>query len=692
MHSPVLIRTALAAVISSFLLTASSIAQTPVDPLAAPPAPSSVAAAPLPNAAEMMRLRDGLSAAASGDWADVALQRDQAGDPLVHRILQWRYAASTAAPLDFDASAAALRDLVGWPGRQTMRIRAEQAIFDSTLTPTQRIDFLRDENGPLSGDGRIALAIALRQTGQRDDALALARQAWREDNLTSVAESAALDNFGGAFTQDDYAARVNILIWRGERSAAQRLFSHINAADRAVAQARIALQTRQHRGLQRTVDAVPASMRDDASFLYDRARYVRRAGHPDDAMAIAARIDPSEAPLAARDEIYAERRLYVARALRSGQPRLAYRLVTDHGMTSGEPFADAEWMSGWIALRFLQDPTTANAHFAHLADNVSAPVSRARALYWRSEAERALGQTTQADADMAQAATYTFTYYGQLAASRVGGTAATMALPAIAQISDDARAHFEQRELVRALRAISEAGSQRDFEGIAYYLDDTLEDPQEIELLSQMARDRDYGRTALRSAKAGLFRNVVAASAAYPLLELPSTVVDQPGRPERALVLSIIRQESEFDPSAISGANAHGLMQLLPSTARRTARSEGMDYQRSMLTADPTYNITLGSSYLGELIQNYNGSYILAIAAYNAGTHNVDGWIADWGDPRMSNVDAVDWVELIPFTETRNYVERVMENLQVYRYRLAGQATPITLMQDLRRGGSAAAN
>jgi len=688
MHSPVLIRTALAAAAASLLLTASSTAQTPVDPRAAPPQPASIAAAPLPNAAEMMRLRDALSDAASGDWADVALQRDQAGDPLVHRILEWRYAASAAAPLDFDASAAALRDLVGWPGRQTMRTRAEQAIFDSTLSPADRITFLRDESGPLSGDGRIALAIALRQTGQREDAVALARLTWREDNLTDEAQGAALDNFGGAFTEDDYAARVNILVWRGERSSAQRLYSHISAADRAVAQARIALQTRQRRGLQRVLDAVPASRRDDPNLLYDRARYVRRAGRPEDAMALAAAIDPSEAPLAARDEIYAERRLYVARALRSGQPRLAYRLVNAHGMSSGEAFADAEWMAGWIALRFLQDPTTANAHFAHLTDNVSAPVSRARALYWRSEAERALGQTTQADADMAQAAAYPFTYYGQLAACRQTSTPAMMNLPAIAQISDDARARFEGRELVRALRAISDAGSQRDFESIAYYLDDTLDDPQEIELLSQMARDRDYSRTALRSAKAGLFHNVIAASAAYPLLELPPTVVDQPGRPERALVLSIIRQESEFDPSAVSGANAHGLMQLLPSTARRTARSEGIDYDRSMLTADPTYNITLGSSYLGELIQNYNGSYVLAVAAYNAGTQNVDQWIADWGDPRMSNVDPVDWVELIPFSETRNYVERVMENLQVYRYRLAGQPTPITLTQDLRRGGS----
>ncbi len=686
MHSVTFVRVALVAAASSILLAASSTAQTQVADVTQPvAAPAYVAPPPQPNAAEMMRLRDGLAAADAGDWAGEASLRDQAVDPLVRHILQWRFASSNDAPLYFDDIAGALRDLQGWPGRTAMRTRAEQAIYDSRLTPNDRIAFLRQDGGPVSGDGRIALAIALRQAGQRSEASDVARAAWRQDSLTPTAEAAAADNFAPVFSQDDYAARVNILVWRGERSAAQRLYSHISAADRAVAQARIALQLRQRRGLQRLVDAVPASRRDDPSLLYDRVRYIRRSGRPEDAMPMAARIDPSEAPLAARDEIYDERRLYVARALRSGQPRTAYRLVTDHGMTSGEDFADAEWMAGWIALRFLHDPAQANEHFTHLASNVSAPVSRARALYWRAEAERALGQTDSANAHIAEAASYPFTYYGQLAAVKQSDSA-TLSLPVVTQIADDARSRFDNRELVRALKAVGDVGSRRDFEAIAYYLDDTLEDPQEIELLSQMARDRTYSRTALRSAKAGLFRNVIAVNAAYPLLELPPQTA-QTGQPERALVLAIIRQESEFETSAVSSANAHGLMQLLPSTARTTARSQGMDYDRSMLTADPSYNITLGSSYLGQLIDQYNGSYVLAVAAYNAGTHNVDNWIADWGDPRARSTDVVDWIELIPFTETRNYVQRVMENLQVYRYRLAGQPTPITLMQDLRRGG-----
>ena len=204
--------------------------------------------------------------------------------------------------------------------------------------------------------------------------------------------------------------------------------------------------------------------------------------------------------------------------------------------------------------------------------------------------------------------------------------------------------------------------------------------------MSQMARDRSYNRTALRSAKAGLFRGVVAVNAAYPLMDLPANVA-QGRNPEPALVLAIIRQESEFEVSAVSHANAHGLMQLIPSTARMEAQRAGMTFQRGALTSDANYNITLGAQHLGGLIDDFNGSYVLAVAAYNAGSHRSREWIADWGDPRSSSVDVVDWVELIPFAETRNYVQRVMENLQVYRHRLAGAPTPIGLERDLKRGG-----
>ena len=636
------------------------------------------------SAAERMRLRDGLAAAERGDWTSVAALRDAATDPLVRHMLQWRWAAATEAPLYFSDLASALNDLQGWPGRTTMRTRAEQAILDSRLSASERVAFLRQDNGPITGDGRLALAIALRDNGQRSEANELARRVWREDALTSAAEDRAQAEFNSVFTQEDYAARVDGLLWRDQRTAAQRLLSRVSPADRAVANARIALQSRARRGLQAAVDSVPGSRADNPGFIFDRAQYRRRAGNPEEAMPLMVEIDPTQAPLAARADIFRERRLYVPRALRAGNYRQAYQLVSNHGLTSGESFADAEWMAGWLSLRYLNQPQRARDHFAHLSENVSSPVSLSRALYWRAEAERALGNGGEADRLLDQAARFNFTYYGQLAATR-GGRSATLSLPQTERVSDEARNRFENRELVRALHLMSETGSQRDFESIAFYLDDTLDDPMELELLSQMAREQSYYRTALRSAKAGLFRNVVATSAAYPTMRLPD-VVQQSGRPEPALVHAIIRQESEFDPSAISSANARGLMQLIPSTAQLQARREGITFQRSALTSDPEYNVTLGSAHLADLIDDFGGSYVMAIAAYNAGSHNVRTWVNDWGDPRSSSVDIVDWIELIPFSETRNYVQRVTENLQVYRYRLAGQPTEIQLDRDLHRG------
>ncbi len=680
-----LIRAAALAAIATGVLAASSAGQSEAPAPTAPTTASPMVYAPpppLPSASERMRLRDGLAAAESGDWIGLAQLRDGASDPLVRRMLQWRWAISSDAPLSFYELAEALRELPGWPGRSGMRTRAEQAIFDSRLSASERAEFLRQDGGPASGDGRIALALALKDLGRRSEANDIAQAAWREDGLGADAESRSLNAF--SFSPDDHAARVAMLLWRDQRSAAQRLFPRLSPADRLLAQARIGLQVRQRRGLQEAVDSVPASRRDDPGFVYDRAQYRRRTGRPEEAMPIAADIDAREAPLVARDDIFRERRLYVPRAMRAGQYRLAYNLVSNHGLTSGEAFADAEWVAGWLQLRFLGGPQRAAEHFAHLSENVSAPVSRSRALYWRAEAARALGQAEEAERLLAEAARYNFTYYGQLAATR-GERTATLSLASAAPVSDDARSRFDNRELVRALRLMAEVGARRDFESIAFYLDDTLDDPMEIELLSQMAREQSYYRTALRSAKAGLFRNVVAANAAYPLIDVPGAV-RQSGRPEEALVLAIIRQESEFEPAAVSHANAHGLMQLIPSTARAQARREGMTYQRGALTSDPQYNMTLGAAHLAQLIDEFGGSYVLAIASYNAGSHNAREWIGDFGDPRSRSVDVVDWVELIPFAETRNYVQRVMENLQVYRYRLQGEPTPITLEADLRRG------
>lgn len=657
--------------------------------IAAPPAPQASmipaggAATAMPPAAEIARLRTGIAAADAGDWTGLRNARAVATDPLVRRILQWRLASDQNAPASFDEIKTALDQLANWPGRETMRRRAEQQIFDSALTYNARAAWLK-AGGPLSGDGKVALAQSLKAIGQGADANTIIRAAWRENILTPRAEQIALMEFGSTLTTADHAARVDWALWRDDRATASRLMARLGAEDRAVAQARIALQTRPRKGLQAAVDRVPSSRADDPGFLYDRVRYIRRDGRPEDAMPIAARIPALSAPMVGREAIFKERRLYVPRALKAGDRTRAYRLVADHGLTQGESFADAEWMAGWLALRFTRDAASADRHFTKMDANVSAPVSKSRALYWRAMASKQLNQDAAAQALLTEAAKLNFTYYGQIAASKVD-SAAVMSLGERSLVTPAARAEFESREVVRALKLMADVGDQRDFESIAFYLDDQLTTPLEHEMLSLIARERAYTRTAVRSAKAGIRRGIIAPDAAYPLLDLPADA-RKPGRPEPALILAITRQESEFDPRAHSSAGARGLMQIMPATARITARSEGLPYQPNWLVDDPSYNVTLGAAYLQHLLETWNGSYVLTIASYNAGPGRPREWIGDWGDPRASNTDVVDWVELIPFSETRNYVQRVMENVQVYRHRIAGTPVPLRIEQDLKRG------
>ena len=658
------------------LLAASSGAQT------TPTSAISAAATtpPLPNW-ELDRMRNALAAARAEQWDEVRAYRAAAVDPLARRILLWRLAVARDAPATFGEMDSALKELSGWPGRDVIRRRAEQAIMDSGLSAAQRVAWLTAENGPLSGDGQAALAQAYLELGRRSEATALARQTWANRALTPRSEGLLLASFSGQLTADDHADRVSGLLWRDDRASAQRVLPRLRPGDRALANARIALQSRRSKGLSKILDQVPESRRDDPGLIYDRVRYIRRDGRPEDAVGLVSRLRPADAPEFAREAIVQEQRLFIPRLLRSGARETAYRILSEHGLTSGEAFADAEWMAGWLQLRFLRDPGKAEAHFARLDANVRTPVSRARALYWRAQALKALGRADEANARLADAAELTFTFYGQLAATERDPNA-LLSLGDPAAIDSAAREAFEGRELVRVLRVMAAAGTQTDFESVSFALDDQLTTPAEHELLSAIAREYGYYRTAVRSAKAGMRRGIVAKEAAYPLMSIPSDA----RRPEPALIHAITRQESEFDPMAVSPVGARGLMQLMPATAQATARLVGLPYDRLRLTTDGVYNVTLGAAYLDQRVQDFNGSYVMAIAAYNAGASRPRQWVQDWGDPRAGAIDIVDWIELIPFSETRNYVMRVMENLQVYRYRIAGTPTPIAIRADLERG------
>ena len=392
-------------------------------------------------------------------------------------------------------------------------------------------------------------------------------------------------------------------------------------------------------------------------------------------------INGADVPINGRDNLWDERNIAVRAALKDGKNEIAYQLSAPHGLTSGADFAAAEWTAGWIALRLLNDPERAAHHFMSLRDGVSTPISLSRANYWYGRALESMGDPEYADQAYRAAAVHNYAYYGQLAAERVEQK--QLVLTSTPAPDEAARIAFYDRPIIGALRLLGEANEKGLFRQFSYHIDDQLQNATEQLLLSEIGDEYQYPDVGVRGGKAGLGRGIIAPEAAYPVVSYP---LQRQPQVENALVLALSRQESELNPRAISHANARGLMQMLPSTAREQARREGLPYRTSWLTDDPGYNMTLGAAHLDDLLSQFNGSYIMTAAAYNAGASRPKKWVNDYGDPRYGEIDPVDWVEFIPFSETRNYVQRVLENVQVYRHRLKGEATDIQITDDLMRG------
>ncbi|MEM7683695.1 MAG: lytic transglycosylase domain-containing protein [Pseudomonadota bacterium] len=381
-------------------------------------------------------------------------------------------------------------------------------------------------------------------------------------------------------------------------------------------------------------------------------------------------------------EVWADRRLALARrAAREGRWNNAYRIASEHHLTplAGYDYSDSEWVSGWVALRKLNDAPSAVQHFQKFRESVETPISLGRGGYWLGRAYEAAGDQPNASRWYQDAAQYQTSFYGQLAASKVNANGLKMltqgGLP-------DWRTHPTMRgDDVRLGATLHFAGQDRLAMAVFNKLGQTLP-AGALAPLTRLVLDLGQPHYAVRIAKRAARRGVLILPAYYPLHEVAKYTT----KVEPAFALSIARQETELNPIAVSRAGARGLMQLMPATARRVSGWIGEEYSKSRLLTDWRYNVRLGETYLSRRTDQFSGSYVMAAAAYNAGAGRVDQWIADYGDPRLGQIDIIDWMEQIPFNETRNYVQRVMEGLYVYRSRLADYAGPMTIEQDLRRG------
>ncbi len=630
---------------------------------------------PITDAKEYTYFRKAMRAADNDHWDAVRSFRAGVSTPAGQNLLLWRLAVADRHASFFELKNA-IETLQTWPRHNKMRIEAEKKISTSGMETEFIIKYF-DKWAPLTGTGKLAFAHALNARDFTVETQAQIRSAWHNNDLTKSQEKEILKAFGPLLTPEDHAIRTDTMIWGRHRLAASRMLNRLKGDEKAVATARIKLM-RNANGIDGALHRVPKAREDDGGLLFERAYWRRRHGLSDDAVELVLQFpEGSQNPVAAK-RMWTERHLLARRAIKDKKYATAYALVSRHGMSRGGNFADGEWLAGWLALQKLRDPILALSHFRRLKEGVSMPVSLARAYYWMGRAQQTMGATEAAQIAWQKASMHDFTYYGQLAAHKVGGK--TLELGQDPEPTTDQRAAFESNLQIKALKLIGLAGNTSLFRTFSYHLDDLLPNAVDHVMLANLAKTMGHNRAAMRAAKAALWRGEILPDSAWPVLALPESLpVDN------ALLLALMRQETELDPQAISPVGARGLMQLMPSTARITARSLGIPYRKSWLTSDPGYNINLGTGHLQELLDEFDDSYILAAVSYNAGRTRAYRWIKEYGDPR-TETDPIDWVETIPFSETRNYVQRVLENVQVYRHRLAKMPVPITIWADLNRG------
>lgn len=597
-------------------------------------------------------------------------------DPAARKVALWATVDVSGERLPFSILARARDELRGWP-RETRRVAAaELALARAGRSPADVVAFFGTDR-PTTAEGALTLADALQASGRADEARALVVRFWREELFDTEPQNRLLARYGGWLTAEDHAARLNTLLLGPQGPATRAVMDLVGADQRALAEARMAYRQGSARA-DELYAALPASVTADPGLAFERASYLRERNMTSSGFAQLARFPAAPAHEDGQKRLWTERKLYFIEALRARNWTAAYDSMAGHGFSRGESRADAEFYAGWLALTKLNDPFRAAQHFLTLEQSVSTPVSLARAAYWRGRTAETIGDAATAQTRYLEGAKWPTTFYGQLSAERAGQRTLTIGSDPVPTAEE--RARLENRDLFQAARALASAAEKNLLETFVLAADDQVESAGEAALLVDFARAYGSQDLAMKAVRGAFGKGHLLPERGYPLRAWPAVSTSA----EPAFVLAITRQESSFDPSVRSGADARGMMQLLPSTARVVARRLGVGWEPARLY-EADYNMRLGAYHLGELIDNFGGSYLMAASGYNAGPGRPLRWIDECADPR-SAADPLDFVECIPFSETRNYVMRVLENTAVYRARLNGGTAPLTPAADLRRG------
>ena len=599
-------------------------------------------------------------------------------DPVAKKLAEWLILRSDNNNVTVERYRAFLNANPSWPSQIFLRKRLEAALWDDRREDAVAWSWFENES-PLTAKGRFALAKAMLARGDRANAERLVREAWHSDPMSEDTENTALDLFGSLLTAGDNKARMDFFLYTIENeSSAMRAAKRLGGGYVALAKARLA-SLKKAANAKALLDAVPNELRSDTGYLFGKIQLLRR----DEKFAEAAQLmlgapkDPAR--LLNLDEWWIERRLLSRKMIDANEFHTAYQIAREAALPNKDIYkTEQEFTAGWIALRFLSEPSLAAQHFARIGVGSVNPTTLARAGYWQGRAAEAAGRSQQARAAYASAAEQSTSYYGQLARAKLG-------LPQL-ELKDTPRSRGAERlEIVRAVQLLFDL-DERDI-AVPIFADvGENGDADAVLGLAEIAARHNYARGELLVGKAALNRGLPFDLHAYPTTGIPRYEAIGP-EVAQSVLFAIARQESAFNPGDVSPAQAYGLMQVTPDAGRYVCKRAGVGFDLARLKSDPAYNVRLGAAELGGLLEDFRGSYVMTFAAYNAGRGSLKKWVDRYGDPRDPKVDAVDWVELIPFAETRNYVQRVMENLQVYRARFGG-GSRLQIEADLHRGAS----
>jgi len=606
-------------------------------------------------------------------WQTAFKLSKKAKDKKLYNLVNYLYLIKPSNAASFYDYVSFINNNPDYPRINRLKYLAEHKINLKSNSPNSILKWLNGRD-PLSEYGKIKLGEIYLIKGDISEGSKLIKEGWIKAKLSKAQLKYLRKKYKKIITVSDNIKRTDYHAWKGKHWDVQRMLRYLPPDETALFRARQLLMSRSY-GVDTAIGKVPAKFKDDIGLKYDRLKWRRRRGRLDSSLEILFSLPNDHKKLVRPDIWWKERAILTRSLIYKKKYALAYKVSSNHSLTEGPAYANAEWLSGWIALSFLNDPNMALQHFKNFYTNVGYPISLSRGSYWIARTYKEMKNNQKSEEWFKESSKYLNTYYGQLAFTEIN-PGKEFILKDQPEVSKEYEKKFNKNPLIKSIYLLKELDKTKytkDF--IRHLALSNINEGSEI-LAAKIAIDVGRYDFAIQIAKQASYEKRFYNKINYPVILTPE-VVNQKKMPKPELILAVIRQESEFDQKANSSVGARGMMQLMTYTAKLVAKNAKLSYSKSRLKTDPAYNIKLGSYYLAGLLEQYEGSYPFALAAYNAGPKRVKYWIKINGNPQRGKISYINWIELIKFKETRNYVQRVLENINVYRYMLSGKPIKI---------------